>query len=111
MWTIEILQFLLLLLRTGCTAQPGTAGSQRSPAEEVHHTNVIFIMADDIGYGDVRYNGGNVDTPNLDAMAGGPHSMQLTRYYAGSPVCMHVHPQELPFSQEGTTTVTAWNVI
>ena len=90
MWTLEILLLLVLLLllhRTGCTAHPGTAGSWSAPSAEGHHTNIIFIMADDIGYGDVRYNGGNADTPNLDAMARGPHSIQLTRYYAGSPVC------------------------
>ncbi len=49
--------------------------------------NVIFMMADDLGYGDVHYNGGNADTPNLDAMAAGPNSVLLTRYYAGAPVC------------------------
>ena len=90
MWTLEILLLLvllLLLLRTGFTAHPDTAGSWSAPAEEGHHTNIVFIMADDIGYGDLRFNGGNADTPNLDAMARGPHSTQLTRYYAGSPVC------------------------
>ncbi len=49
--------------------------------------NIIFMMADDVGYGDVHYNGGNADTPNLDAMAAGPNSVHLTRYYAGAPVC------------------------
>ena len=87
--TIEILLLLLLLLQTGCTAsnpQPGP-GSRPAPAAEGHHTNVIFMMADDLGYGDVRYNGGNADTPNLYAMAESPHGIQLTRYYAGSPIC------------------------
>ena len=45
------------------------------------------MMADDLGYGDVGYNHGSAETPNLDAMARGPHSMQLTRYYSGGPVC------------------------
>ena len=49
--------------------------------------NIIFTMADDLGYGDVGYNGGNASTPNLDAMASGPHTIHLTRYYSGGPVC------------------------
>ena len=49
--------------------------------------NIIFTMADDLGYGDVGYNGGNACTPNLDAMASGPHTLHLTRYYSGGPVC------------------------
>ena len=49
--------------------------------------NFVFMMADDLGYGDVRYNGGNADTPNIDAMASAPHSIRLNRYYSGGPVC------------------------
>ena len=49
--------------------------------------NIIFVMADDLGYGDVHYNGGTADTPNLDAMASGPNSIHLQRYYSGGPVC------------------------
>ena len=49
--------------------------------------NIVFMMADDLGYGDVGYNGGNAETPHLDAMAAGPNTVHLTRYYSGSPVC------------------------
>lgn len=49
--------------------------------------NIVFLLADDLGYGDVQYNGGNASTPNLDAMASGPNSIQLSRYYSGGPVC------------------------
>ena len=49
--------------------------------------NFVFLMADDFGYGDVAYNGGAAETPNLDLMATGPHSLKLTRYYSGGPVC------------------------
>lgn len=49
--------------------------------------NIIFLLADDLGYGDVGYYGGNARTPNLDAMASGPHSIRLDRFYSGGPVC------------------------
>ena len=49
--------------------------------------NIVFVLADDLGYGDVGYNGGPAETPTLDAMASGPHSIQFTRFYSGAPVC------------------------
>lgn len=49
--------------------------------------NIVFMMADDLGYGDVGYNGGNASTPNLDDMAASTNSIRLDRYYSGGPVC------------------------
>lgn len=52
-----------------------------APSHSSSPPNIIFTMADDLGYGDVGYNGGNASTPNLDAMASGAHTLHLTRYY------------------------------
>lgn len=48
--------------------------------------NVIFILADDLGYGEVGCFGQEkIKTPSLDAMAN--EGMKITRHYAGAPVC------------------------
>ncbi|MEO1992674.1 MAG: sulfatase-like hydrolase/transferase [Pirellulales bacterium] len=48
--------------------------------------NVILIMCDDLGWGDVGFNGGtHIRTPHLDKMAA--NSLNLTRFYAQAPVC------------------------
>lgn len=48
--------------------------------------NVVIVMADDHGYGDTGYTGHPfVQTPNLDAMAGG--GVVFNRFYASAPVC------------------------
>ncbi|MHC5004360.1 MAG: sulfatase family protein [Planctomycetota bacterium] len=48
--------------------------------------NVILVMADDLGWGDVAYNGHPVlRTPHLDALAAS--GVVLDRFYAQSPVC------------------------
>lgn len=48
--------------------------------------NVILVMCDDLGYGDVGFNGNEViRTPHLDALAG--EGLRFTRFYAGGPVC------------------------
>ena len=48
--------------------------------------NIILCMADDLGWGDVGFNGNKIiKTPHLDAMA--KASLQFNRFYAGAPVC------------------------
>ena len=65
----------LLLPRRGA---PGS-GAPRRP-------NIIFILADDLGYGDLGcYGQKQVRTPRLDRMAA--EGMRFTQSYAGSTVC------------------------
>ena len=48
--------------------------------------NIIFILADDLGYGDVGvYGQQNFETPNLDRLAYG--GMKFLQHYSGSTVC------------------------
>jgi len=48
--------------------------------------NIIFLMADDLGYGDTGFNGNKViRTPHMDAMAG--EGIRFTRFYSIGPVC------------------------
>ena len=48
--------------------------------------NIVWIMADDLGYGDVgRFGAKTVPTPNIDRLAA--EGMTFTDFYAGSTVC------------------------
>jgi arylsulfatase A len=48
--------------------------------------NIIFILADDLGYGDIgAFGQTKIRTPNLDRLAAG--GMKLTAHYAGANVC------------------------
>ena len=48
--------------------------------------NVVFILADDLGYGELGCYGQRlIQTPNLDRMAA--EGMRFTQFYAGSTVC------------------------
>src|SRR5262245_33767771 len=53
-------------------------------AETSSKPNFIFIMADDFGWADVGFHGGNVATPNLDRMKA--EGVELTQHYV-YPVC------------------------
>lgn len=55
-------------------------------AEERQRPNIIYIMADDLGYGDLGCFGQEtVQTPRLDRLAA--EGMKLTSFYAGCTVC------------------------
>lgn len=48
--------------------------------------NIIFILADDLGYGDMgSYGQLKIPTPNIDALA--REGVTMTDFYAGAPVC------------------------
>ncbi|WOH36024.1 arylsulfatase [Thalassotalea fonticola] len=48
--------------------------------------NVIYILADDLGYGDIgAFGQQKINTPYLDQLA--EQGMRLTQHYAGSSVC------------------------
>src|SRR6185369_2632723 len=50
------------------------------------HPNIIFIYADDLGYGDLScYGAKAIRTPNLDRMAA--EGLRLTNFYSVAPVC------------------------
>lgn len=54
------------------------------PASADNPPNVVFIIADDLGWGDVAFHGGNAPTPNLDQLA--RQSLELAQHYV-APVC------------------------
>jgi len=63
------------------------AGLVVSPVvEAAAKPNIIYIMVDDLGYGDLGcYGQKRIKTPNIDRMA--KEGMKFTQFYAGSTVC------------------------
>ena len=47
--------------------------------------NFVIILADDLGYGDVSFTGGSIQTPHLDQLA--KEGMRLTDFHSNGPVC------------------------
>lgn len=66
------------LAAVGAPALGGSQGARRP--------NVVLILADDLGYGDLGcYGQQQIETPNLDRMAA--EGVRFTQAYAGSTVC------------------------
>jgi len=64
----------------------GNAFGRLAGKSSVNRPNIIFILADDLGYGDLGcYGQERIKTPNLDRMA--EEGMRFTQHYAGSTVC------------------------
>jgi arylsulfatase A len=62
----------------------GAVAGQSHAAEKP--PNIVFILADDLGFGDLGcYGQKKIRTPNIDRLAG--EGMRLTTHYSGSNVC------------------------
>ena len=56
------------------------------PSAQASRPNVLFIQADDLGYGDISVQGQQkFQTPNIDRLA--KNGIRFTNYYAGTTVC------------------------
>ena len=51
---------------------------------EARKENIIFILADDLGYHDIGYHGSEIQTPTLDKLAN--KGVKLENYYV-QPIC------------------------
>ncbi len=77
--SIPMRAILVLLTLFSAAWCPGMAWAQTRP-------NVVYILADDLGYGDLGcYGQRTLSTPHIDRMAA--ESMRFTQHYAGSTVC------------------------
>lgn len=55
-------------------------------AADAKRPNIVFIMADDLGYGELGcYGQKKIRTPNIDKLCS--EGMKFTRHYSGAPVC------------------------
>lgn len=67
---------------SGCATSP----KGQSSASLKNKPNIIFILADDLGYGDLGcYGQSLIKTPNIDALAAA--GLRFTQTYSGSTVC------------------------
>ncbi len=79
------LVLLLLTLSTivaSTTSSSQTKGATQSLADK---PNIIVILADDLGYGDLSSYGGKIPTPNLDRLA--REGLRFTDFHSSGTVC------------------------
>jgi arylsulfatase A-like enzyme len=88
---------LLAALCAALTAAGGSAAAAEKPS-------LIFILADDLGYGEVGcYGQEKIKTPCLDRMA--REGMRFTQFYAGATVCAPSRSVLMTGQHQGHTRV------
>lgn len=74
------------ILCVACFTFGLTQASVAAASDDTPRPNIVFIVADDLGYGDLGcYGQRRIKTPQLDRLAG--QGMRFTSCYAGSTVC------------------------
>ena len=74
-WALALCLCLAALAQRASAAE----GADRRP-------NIVFILADDLGYGDLGcYGQQKIKTPHIDRLAA--EGMRFTQFYSGAPVC------------------------
>lgn len=76
---LPALLILFLAIFFGCSGPDSEKKNDTPP-------NIIFILADDLGYGELGCFGQEkIKTPNIDGLAS--EGMKFTQFYSGAPVC------------------------
>lgn len=95
---LRALPVLAVVLCTSCAREPAP--------EAVQRPNIVFIMADDLGYGHLgAYGQERIRTPNIDQLA--TQGMKFTQAYAGESVCAPSRSVLLTGLHNGHTAVRA----
>ena len=88
---VRALQIIVLFLLFSCS-------------EKKKATNIIYILADDLGYGEIGVYGQTIiETPHLDSLARG--GLLFTQHYSGSPVCAPSRSVLLTGKHSGNTYI------
>lgn len=69
---------------TFCVTAAALAFAQPARAAEAPRPHIVFMLADDLGWGDVGFHGSRIKTPNIDALA--KRGVELKQFYV-QPVC------------------------
>jgi arylsulfatase A-like enzyme len=82
---IPLLSLLLFsAITVSASLAPGNSGVSDSLA--IDRPNIIFILIDDMGYGDLgAFGNKKIKTPHIDRLA--KEGIKFTNFYVGAPIC------------------------
>src|SRR5687768_3362027 len=77
---------IILVLTLGVVAAMGAVGMRPPQTPVAGRPNVVLIMSDDMGYGDLSsYGATDIKTPNIDSL--GRDGVKLTDFYSNGVLC------------------------
>ena len=85
---------------------PHAAPDRPDDSTERHRPNVVLILVDDMGFGDLGcYGNQQIKTPNIDRLAA--EGVRFERYYSSAPICS---PTRVASSCVGYTSTAASSI-
>ncbi|HEY9113350.1 MAG TPA: arylsulfatase [Bacteroidales bacterium] len=79
---IKLVSLALLTILLGCQSGNEKSANSSAANEQLKKPNVIIILADDMGYGDIGVYGSEIQTPNIDRLA--KEGIQFTNFHVGA---------------------------
>ena len=73
-----------VILSLFCLLPHQTSATDRNP-ERRNRPKIVIILVDDMGFSDIGCYGAEIDTPNLDALAG--NGLRFTQFYNSGRCC------------------------
>lgn len=75
-----------IAVAVACFSATGKVTEKKQSKPLLAKPNVIYILADDLGYGELGcYGQQKIETPNIDRLAA--NGIRFTQHYSGAPVC------------------------
>lgn len=109
---MALTRFIIILggfLFTASLARTVESGSKPANGDSGKRPNIILVMTDDQGWGDIGYNGNSVlRTPHLDAAAAS--GLRLDRFYAAAPSCSPTRASVLTGRHPNRMGVFSWGI-
>lgn len=82
----RLLPLGMMIALSSCAPGSGTPSvAGQAPQTSQTRPNIILIVADDLGYGDISVNGSSIPTPNIDALAAS--GINFTNGHVTAAVC------------------------
>lgn len=103
----SLLAASLLLPMLAAAAETGKGAKAKGKAAPPRRPNILLVMSDDQGWGDVGYNGHpHLQTPHLDAAAAS--GLRLDCFYAAAPSCSPTRASVLTGRHPNRMGVFSW---
>ncbi len=105
--SIQIQRRTMLTMTAGWLGYEMLAHALPNSHATIDRPNIIFLLADDLGWSDTSIYGGDlVDTPNLARLA--KSGVRFTNAYAASPVCSPTRASLLTGKYPARLHMTTW---
>lgn len=83
---MNLFKFLIALVLLSFASCGSGGGGKKLSENQIDKPNIVLIMADDLGYGDIECYGSNhIKTPNLNRLAA--EGIKFSDFHSNGPVC------------------------